>query len=43
MSREASPLRPADDALVVDSTDMSIEEVLETVQAFVSQKLNVSG
>jgi len=42
MSREASPLRPADDALVVDSTDMSIEEVLETVQAFVSQKLNVS-
>jgi len=42
MSREASPLRPADDALVVDSTDMTIEEVLETVQAFVSQKLNVS-
>jgi len=42
MSREASPLRPADDALVVDSTDMTIEEVLESVQAFVSQKLNVS-
>ncbi len=30
-SRSASPLVPADDALVLDSTRMSIEEVLEAV------------
>jgi len=31
MNRSVAPLRPADDAIVLDSTDLSIEEVLETV------------
>ncbi|MBT4162620.1 MAG: (d)CMP kinase [Gammaproteobacteria bacterium] len=39
MSREASPLRPADDAYVIDSTDMTIEEVLDNVLALVTEKL----
>lgn len=40
MSREASPLKPADDAFVVDSTNMTIEEVLESVLAYVAEKLD---
>ncbi len=40
-SRSASPLVPADDALVLDSTRMSIEEVLEAVlEAVQSLDLN---
>ncbi|MBT3197618.1 MAG: cytidylate kinase, partial [Gammaproteobacteria bacterium] len=31
--RSASPLRPADDALELDTTEMSIEEVVEKVMA----------
>jgi cytidylate kinase len=31
MTRSVAPLRPADDAIVLDSTSLSIEEVLETV------------
>ena len=31
MSREVAPLRPAKDALVVESTNMSIEQVLDVV------------
>ncbi len=38
-TREVSPLRPADDAFVIDSTDMDIEEVLNQVQAIVTEKL----
>jgi 3-phosphoshikimate 1-carboxyvinyltransferase len=34
-NREVSPLRPADDALVLDTSDMPIEEVVDTVSAFV--------
>jgi len=32
-NRAVAPLKPADDALVIDSTQMSIEEVVETVLA----------
>ena len=39
MSRQASPLRPADDAHVIDSTDMTIDEVLNAVQSIVTGKL----
>jgi cytidylate kinase len=39
MSREASPLVPADDAVVIDSTDMTIGEVLDNVFAAVAEKL----
>ncbi|MBO6702650.1 MAG: (d)CMP kinase [Pseudomonadales bacterium] len=38
-TREVSPLRPADDAFVIDSTDMDIEEVLNQVQAIVTERL----
>jgi cytidylate kinase len=30
-NRSASPLVPADDALVIDSTDLSIDEVVEKI------------
>ncbi len=38
MSRAVSPLIPADDAIVVDSTDMSIEEVYEAVMSCAKEK-----
>jgi len=31
MNREVAPLRPADDALVVDSTDLSVTEVVDRI------------
>ena len=37
-SRSASPLVPADDAIILDSTSMSIEEVLKTVIAAVEKQ-----
>ena len=39
MNREVSPLKPAEDAFVIDSTDMDIEEVLQNVVAIVTEKL----
>jgi cytidylate kinase len=36
--RSASPLKPADDALLLDSTQLSIEEVLQTVVDYVESK-----
>ena len=38
-SRAASPLVPADDAIVIDSTSMSEEEVLAEVEELARQKL----
>ncbi|MEM8500878.1 MAG: (d)CMP kinase [Pseudomonadota bacterium] len=38
MTRTASPLRPADDALIIDSTEMSIEQVLERLLDAVKQR-----
>ena len=38
-NRAVAPLRPADDALLLDSTEMSIEQVLEKVLAYVDAKL----
>ena len=34
-SRSIAPLRPAEDAVIIDSTDLSIEDVLERVKAMV--------
>lgn len=31
MNREVAPLRPADDAIVVDSTDLSVDEVVNRI------------
>lgn len=39
MNRSVAPLKPADDAFVIDSTDMGIEEVLQKVDAIVAEKL----
>ena len=39
MSRQVSPLRPADDAHVIDSSGMTIDEVLNTVRYVVAKKL----
>lgn len=36
-NRAVAPLKPADDAIVIDSTTMSIEQVVETVLAKVAQ------
>lgn len=38
MTREISPLRQAEDAVLVDSSDMTIEQVVETVIALVREK-----
>lgn len=37
MNRSAAPLKPADDAQVIDSTGLGIEEVLSEVMALVGQ------
>ncbi len=39
MNREVSPLKPAEDAFVIDSTDMDLEQVLQNVEAIVTEKL----
>lgn len=38
-NRAVAPLRPADDALVIDSTSLSIEEVVEVALKFIESKL----
>ena len=30
-NRETSPLRPADDAVVIDSSDLSFEQVIQSI------------
>lgn len=39
-NRSVSPLRPAEDALVLDSTDMSIEQVTAQAFAYIENVLN---
>ncbi|MFU8786916.1 MAG: (d)CMP kinase [Candidatus Izemoplasmataceae bacterium] len=36
-SRVHSPLKPADDAIIIDTSDMSIEEVIETIKVKVRE------
>src|ERR1700733_13294453 len=38
-TRKDSPLRPADDAITIDSTDLSLEEVIEQAAALVERYL----
>lgn len=38
MTREHSPLKQAEDAILVDSSDMSVDEVVETIISLVCQK-----
>lgn len=39
-NRSVAPLVPSEDALVIDSTSMSISQVLETITEFVEMKLS---
>jgi cytidylate kinase len=38
-TRAESPLRPADDAVIIDSTDLSLDEVVAKVEAIVTERL----
>ena len=38
MNRKIAPLKQAEDAVVVDSSDMTIEEVVERIQEICAQK-----
>ena len=40
MNRDVAPLRPADDALVLDSTALNINQVLDRVLEYSNSKLN---
>ena len=37
MNREISPLKQAEDAILVDSSDMTIDEVVETIKNIVKE------
>jgi cytidylate kinase len=37
--RVVAPLKPADDALIIDSTEMTIDEVVATVMTQISSKV----
>ena len=41
-NRAVAPLRPADDALVIDSTSLTIDEVVDKVLALVELKLKIT-
>ncbi|UAA40396.1 (d)CMP kinase [Paraneptunicella aestuarii] len=38
-SRSVAPLKPADDALVLDSTNLTVEQVLEKIEELINEKL----
>lgn len=42
MTREISPLKQAEDAILVDSSQMNVEEVIDTIIAIVKEKMNLS-
>lgn len=42
-NRADSPLRPADDAVLLDSTDMTLEEVVAAAEKIVAEKLDPSA
>jgi CMP/dCMP kinase len=42
-NRADSPLKPAADAVLLDSTHMTLEEVVEAAEAIVAAKLSLSG
>ena len=39
MTREISPLKQADDAVAVDTSDMTVEEVVCTIKGIISDRL----
>lgn len=43
MNRAESPLRPADDAVLIDTSDLSIEQALATALAVIEERRHPSG
>jgi cytidylate kinase len=43
MDRAVGPLKPADDAIIVDTTDLNIEQVIEKLFGFVKEKCSKNG
>ncbi len=41
-NRAVAPLKPAEDALLLDSTTLSIDEVIQQALSFIQQKLSES-
>ncbi|HXF03897.1 MAG TPA: (d)CMP kinase [Blastocatellia bacterium] len=41
--REASPLRPADDAILIDSSDLTVDEVVERMMDIIGQRSERNG
>ena len=41
-NREVAPLKPADDALLLDSTTLSIDEVIAQALDYIQQKASIS-
>ena len=41
-NREVAPLKPADDALLLDSTTLSIDEVITQALAYIQEKASIS-
>ena len=41
-NREVAPLKPADDALLLDSTTLSIDEVIAQALSYIQQKASIS-
>ena len=41
-NREVAPLKPADDALLLDSTTLSTDEVIAQALAYIQQKASIS-
>lgn len=42
-NRAVAPLRPAEDALVLDSTSLNIEQVLEQALSYIESKITVAS
>ena len=40
-TRAAAPLKPADDAIFVDSTEMNLQETIDHIRAIAKEKLGV--
>lgn len=42
-NRKVAPLKPAEDALEIDTTDLNIDQVIETVLEYVNTKVDCAG
>lgn len=42
-NREVAPLKPAEDALLLDSTELSIEDVIEQALAYIHQQIDIKA